>query len=510
MALDTDGFGTIIKSLEEGGGGGGDVDYTELPTVWLDGSTFSEGPSSNIGANRNEAVNIPLNEGVQGATVFAARGLNEASMISGSWAGALSGEGHAVATNYSVIAGGQNNLITVNPFSESSDYNSVLGGSDNIVSGTYSTIGGGSSNRVGNPDTEAAGDFCTVGGGSSNAAEGLFTAVLGGSDNAVRGGSNNSSIVGGSNNVIYASGYASFIGGGEENQISNEGLGEYAVICGGQTNNNRAQHSFIGGGKDNTINPVDEGPSIAFIGGGEQNSVTANYGVVVGGNFNRIGVGGIQSDGSAIGGGLENDIRAVSSVVIGGEQNRIDGNYGVILGGRSNRIAATAANSVTVGTQAWAQAEGQFAFACGQMSADNRGARQTSEYVLRGNTLGESVDEEVELFTSGFEADAGTSIPMHFNRTYLVDASVIARDKTSLSKAWRQIVLISRADAVTTLSAVTEVTTITSNEGAEAWTLEFYMGNGNIDLRINTHASTAKLNCVAHVRVTEVYGALEE
>ncbi len=133
--------------------------------------------------------------------------------------------GNQATATYSVVAGGQANLV-------SGAYGTVSGGSSNTASAQGSTISGGDFHT-------ASGAGSAIGGGLDNSASGNSSTVAGGTANGVSG--LYGSIGGGLSNR--ASGYAAAIGGGTFNFAT----GTNSTIAGGADNFASGQYSFAAG-----------------------------------------------------------------------------------------------------------------------------------------------------------------------------------------------------------------------------------------------------------------------
>lgn len=206
------------------------------------------------------------------------------------------GLNNQAASEWSVIGGGNGNVINVDPTgaptmastiggglmnSSTASYATVAGGFGNLVSGTYASIGGGSNNV-------ASGYASVVGGGDPNYALAPFSSVLGGNHNSASG--DHATVGGGSNNGAYGTG--STVAGGEQNYAH----GDYSTIGGGEQNAASGTEATVGGGTGNTASGPDStvsggtgsnasGPE-ATVGGGQQNTTSGQYGTVPGGYYN--------------------------------------------------------------------------------------------------------------------------------------------------------------------------------------------------------------------------------
>jgi hypothetical protein len=141
---------------------------------------------------------------------------------------------NTVSGNYSVVAGGRNNLI--NPFGICSV---IGGGSTNLTSGSYSVVCGGVQNSVGDECTIVGGwnntvcfgansqNFSTVLGGQYNTITQGWSIILGGNNNNVT--TQNGTIVNGFNNFSSAQ-YSVIFG------VSGVAAGRFATIMAGSGN----------------------------------------------------------------------------------------------------------------------------------------------------------------------------------------------------------------------------------------------------------------------------------
>lgn len=337
------------------------------------------------------------------------------SLISSSQTSKIFGSSNQiVGSDTSVIAGGVNNIMTLNRADSSNARagNVIGGGSGNELTtlGSFMTIAGGSTNKItaGESTTAGviAGNGALIAGGTNNtiivrsstAQTDGPSSILGGSNNTVMmtnlgtgsliaGGIRNfisysnsslstsalkgNFIAGGFDNAIsgnvVAANNASFnsIGGGTNNEIANM---TYNVIGGGNTNiiwsdagSAAFGRHFIGGGEFNKIEPGASGSVI--VGGGRNyisGAATANQqaaGSFIGGGFsNRILANISFSSGSFIGGGINNNLSAqIGGVIVGGANNIVSGNAGANGFGLHNIIVGGQTNvisssSTTAGT----------------------------------------------------------------------------------------------------------------------------------------------------------------
>lgn len=291
------------------------------------------------------------------------------STIAGGTSNVARGSLAVIGGGSSNVATGENSLISGGNSNTASNINStVSGGINNTASGNSSTVGGGINNT-------ASGSICTIAGGSTNTASNLFTTIGGGigntaSNTAFIGGGNSNIAIGsaaviGGGSLNAANGSNSFVGGGLSNKVSAFG----ANIGGGSSNIVTGSASIIGGGSNNTITGHN-----AHIGSGLSNHITTSYATISGGFNNQITGTGIF-DYSTIGGGSSNQITGAFSTISGGYANLVTNDYGTCGGGHGNwvlgRIAtipggsnnlAQGLQSFAAGHQAWALADGTFAW----------------------------------------------------------------------------------------------------------------------------------------------------
>ena len=239
------------------------------------------------------------------------------------------GLNNQAASEWSVIGGGNGNVINMDPTgaptmastiggglmnSNTASYATVAGGFGNVVSGMYASIGGGSNNV-------ASGYASVVGGGDPNYALAPFSSVLGGNHNSAIG--DHSTVGGGTFNGAF--GIGSTVAGGEQNYAH----GDYSTIGGGEQNAANGTEATVGGGTGNTASAVD-----ATVGGGTFNTASVSSATVSGGQNNIA-----NNTAATIGGGSENSASGVSATVAGGAFNLASGQGSFAAG-----IGATAAN----------------------------------------------------------------------------------------------------------------------------------------------------------------------
>ncbi len=183
--------------------------------------------------------------------------------VSGSEGSTIGGGGdnagpNTIASNYGVVAGGENNSII-----GGADYAVIGGGQTNQAWAFYTTIAGGFSNIVASNDA-------TIGGGAANTASGNTSTIAGGNQNQATG--------------IYDA-----IGGGNGNYTANNAT----TIAGGTQNYAFYDGDAIGGGLHNIIGATTF-PSAEYstIGGGYYNYIADKYATIPGGAGNVISAGG--------------------------------------------------------------------------------------------------------------------------------------------------------------------------------------------------------------------------
>ncbi len=279
---------------------------------------------------------------------------NDGSTIAG---GGQNGAVNNISSDYGFIGSGDNNSIN-----GGANYSVISGGQGNLVLNDHSVIGGGLNNQAGG----GAGLTMTVGGGEANIAFDDGTTVAGGEGNhamlihsfigggrgnsalghasVVGGGESNTAnndfdiVVGGQGNQAFNNN--TFVGGGQGNQATRD----YSAIVGGQGNRTLNDYSFIGGGHNNTAGGA--GGVTMTIGGGENNIAADDGSTVAGGENNHamiihsfIGGGfGNTTTGpqSVVSGGLMNQATAPEATVGGGNTNQATGDQSVVAGGLNN------------------------------------------------------------------------------------------------------------------------------------------------------------------------------
>jgi len=252
----------------------------DIDNIRIDGNTIS---------STNSNGNIIIQPNGTGALQRDSGG-NSRGSYSIDWQTARSSANQVARANYSVIGGGNSNLIIA-----ASEYSIIGGGVYNTINGSNSyrsVIGGGASNNI----TGTQSYYCTIGGGGNNTISGTYSyhsTICGGYTNQIIGYySQYSTVCGGYRN--YISGYTSYyssIGGGYNNTISGTNS-YYSNIDGGASNTingSYSYHSTIGGGSNNTISGYNS--NYSSIGGGQSNTISgydSNYGTIGGGSSNTI------------------------------------------------------------------------------------------------------------------------------------------------------------------------------------------------------------------------------
>jgi hypothetical protein len=236
-------------------------------------------------------------------------------------------------SDFSTIAGGQNNNITGGTLNIISGGGfSVAGSGNKILGSSYSFIGGGRINEINSSN------WGVLNGGSGNLLSGASFSVIGGGSANIIDASARSSIGGGKTNLLSGSS-ESFIGGGLLNTLSNS---DKASIVGGSGNLlSESINSFIGGGEGNTLS---NNSLYSFIGGGINNLITSgsSYSSIIGSKDSKIDG---DLSGTTIVGGIgitatTNDTAYVPNL-----------NIGTVGGGASiNNLGIDALGNVVTGT----------------------------------------------------------------------------------------------------------------------------------------------------------------
>jgi hypothetical protein len=255
------------------------------------------------------------------------------------------GTDNQATAKYSVIGGGQENEA-------SGDFSVVVGGGGpgdaNRAEGEASFIGGGKSNH-------AQGDLSVITGGSNNTTQGLRSTIGGGNGNEAQG--EYATISGGK--VNRASGVSSVVAGGDFNRAR----GEYSVVGGGggysdsDSNSALGNYCVVAGGTRNRAGTDDHVGMYVSVGGGEQNVATGSWATIGGGHNNLV-----DGPGSTIAGGSNNEALNERTTVGGGWSNRATTYLATVSGGLYND--ATGAVS-TVAGGGYNKARGEHAVVCG-------------------------------------------------------------------------------------------------------------------------------------------------
>jgi hypothetical protein len=240
----------------------------------------------------------------------------------------------------SAVGGGQNNMIQPN-----SAFSFIGGGLNNQAGSEWSVIGGGNGNVINMDPTGAPTMASTIGGGLMNSNIASYATVAGGFGNVVSG--MYASIGGGSNNV--ASGYASVVGGGDPNYA----LAPFSSVLGGNRNSASGDHATVGGGSYNGASGT--GSTVA---GGEQNSAHGDYSTIGGGEQNAA-----NGTEATVSGGTGSNASGPEATVGGGQQNVASGQYGAVPGGYNNTASGLA--SFAAGYKASAGQDNSFVWSDG-------------------------------------------------------------------------------------------------------------------------------------------------
>lgn len=237
-----------------------------------------------------------------------------------------------------------------------SEVNSIAGG---VVGATIA--GGGSDSFSGNdfPNSVQA-DFGTVSGGHSNWTRAVGATVSGGTGNTA-------------GSFLTGVGRFAAVGGGD----SNEARGSYSAVGGGSVNLAQSDFGTVAGGGGNTA--MSYGSTVAggitnragtnswsdaaTVGGGFHNIADRHYSTVAGGNENLASgaystVGGgdhnnAYGDNATVSGGMRNSAISYGSTVVGGIDNTAGintlstGDCAVVAGGRMN--SASTLNAAVLG-----------------------------------------------------------------------------------------------------------------------------------------------------------------
>lgn len=194
--------------------------------------------------------------------------------------------------DYSVITGGQNNLVGG---VASAKWSGILAGRGNSVLGNFDGIIAGDANT-----TNASGSYNVIGGGLSNAVSGsaAYSGVFSGSNNIAS--TNYSVVLGGLSNT--ASSSFSVVSGGQSNTASTN---THATVVGGQSNTSSASKA-ISGGFSNTASGsysvalgfVNTASGVGSNAIGIINNASADYGTAIGARSNAYLLGQFANAGS--------------------------------------------------------------------------------------------------------------------------------------------------------------------------------------------------------------------
>jgi hypothetical protein len=233
-------------------------------TYWLEIGVRTNGVGGFVTLNpRQQLTPVPNAIFAENATALAngvAIGSGQNNMVQPGAAFAFIGGGlnNEVTSKWSVIGGGNGNVINLEPTGAPTMASTIGGGLMNSTMASYATVSGGFGNT-------ASGMYSTVGGGSNNIASGFAATVAGGDPN-------------------HATGPYSFIGGGDNNTASSA----YSSIVGGSFNLADGNNSTIGGGGQNTASDTT-----ATVGGGSDN-IASGISSTVPGGFDNVASGSVS------------------------------------------------------------------------------------------------------------------------------------------------------------------------------------------------------------------------
>jgi hypothetical protein len=255
----------------------------------LSGSSTPTGAPNVIGGSQLNSVA----SGVVGAVIGGGGATN--------FSGEIFTNSIGVASDFSIIGGGIDNVIQTN-----CAVSTIAGGRVNTIeNNSYnSTISGGAVNDIGTNSiysTIGGGNFASIGDNSDD------STIGGGGYNEILDNSDHSTIAGGDSNEILDNSYHSTIAGGEGNEID-----VYS------------DHSTIAGGQNNYV-----GDYWAAIGGGDNNTNYADAGTIAGGQNNFCGSLWYQP---TVGGGYGNQANNGYATVPGGYGNLADGFFSFAAG----------------------------------------------------------------------------------------------------------------------------------------------------------------------------------
>jgi len=263
--------------------------------------------------------------------------------------------------------------------------NEIGGYNGNMVtSGVIgATISGGGAENFPNVVYDHYG---TIGGGQDNyvgsptssLSDGNFATVCGGDSNQANGAG---ATVGGGlsnlatqNNATISGGYhntasadIASVGGGQYNQAS----AWYSTIGGGQSNKASGTASTVGGGQFNQVSGM-----YAAVGGGFSNSASNRYASVGGGQSNQAS--GLYA---TVGGGSGNQASVYGSAIGGGSNNVASGQTATVPGGYYNM--AEGSSSFAAGQRAHAVHDGAFVWADNSSAADYFASTGVNQFNVR-------------------------------------------------------------------------------------------------------------------------------
>ena len=227
----------------------------------LSGSSTPTGAPNVIGGSQLNSVA----SGVVGAVIGGGGATN--------FSGEIFTNSIGVASDFSIIGGGIDNVIQTN-----CAVSTIAGGRVNTIeNNSYnSTISGGAVNDIGTNSiysTIGGGNFASIGDNSDH------STIGGGAYNEILDNSDYSTIAGGEGNEIDVYSDHSTIAGGQNNYV-----GDYwAAIGGGDNNTNYADAGTIAGGQNNFCGSLWYQPT---VGGGYGNQANNGYATVPGGYGN--------------------------------------------------------------------------------------------------------------------------------------------------------------------------------------------------------------------------------
>jgi len=235
---------TLTSIVALAGGGGGTVQGTH--------QTYDIKPADEgtVAGNARGENTVDLQTDRSAATMVAAQqwsailsgrdntGGGGYSVICGGYSNAM--QTSLGGSGYSFLGGGYDNNIFA--FAGVNGYNTLCGGRENAAKGVYAFVGGGYSNFVG-------ANFSVICGGNDNLISGAIetyfqqSAIVGGNLNTISTGSAGTYVFIGGGRLNSAYGSRGTIGGGEDNIVS----GSYGTVPGGQNNEVTANYGFAAG-----------------------------------------------------------------------------------------------------------------------------------------------------------------------------------------------------------------------------------------------------------------------